>query len=368
MFNLFLKIFLFLSPVAILLLSIPCIPALQFYQFGFFGNSIEISQRQLFCYLSILLFFIAMISVQQRMIQDKLLSAIFLICIFSVYIHPRTMTSFLFILFGFLVYFLVSIYANTKNLSSFFKVIAFVSLFNTIFAILQSLNIHVFYLNKGEIIGMMSYKTQLGIYQAIAIPICYSLNPWLVIVPSVGLLLAKSGTGLVVAILGMAYMFRKHLKFIQSPPIWLGVFTLSALFIYKSLDKIMLRVDGWIEAIKQGVNHIWIGNGFGTFKYIKDAMTKYPVEYKDPYSLYLQIFHAVGIFGIIIFLIFLVIRFMNFRHKTLNEEALFISCLIFAISGFVYSFMDYPRLAGTAIVLFGLLTAIRKENSWSSNI
>ncbi len=50
---------------------------------------------------------------------------------------------------------------------------------------------------------------------------------------------------------------------------------------------------------------------------------------------------------------------------TIKDKVLSTSILIALLVGIEKSFMDYPRLAGTVIVLFGLLTitkGVRSEN------
>ncbi len=359
-FNLLLKVFLLCSPIVFLPLSVPAIASLQFYQFGYFGTSIGLIQFQIFCFSVVLLFTFSMFSKEKRILQDKYIGWLLLISLASVYFHPKTLKFFPSILFGFLLYYLVSVYAKVRNLRPFFYVIAFVSIINTVFALCQSFGFYPILSPKNEIIGLMGYKTQLGIYQALAMPICYALNPCLSIVPAIGLLLSKSGTALIPAIIGMAYLLRKDLLKIQSPILWLSFFTAFAVFIIKNFHQLSIRIPAWIEAITQGINHIFIGNGIGIFSLTLEKESQ-KLFYSDPYSLYLQVFHALGIFGFMALILFILDKFRNVPDGKLND-ALKVSCLIVAISGIGYSFLDYPRLAGTAIVLFGLLTALKGEN------
>lgn len=360
MFDLTLKIFLFLSPIAFLILSIPSIATLQYYQFGFFSNSIEVTQVQIFCYFSIFLLLASFVSTQQRKIKDKYATLIFFIFVVNVYLHPKTIKIFPYILFGFIIYYLVSIYASQRILKNVFKIIAFVSLLNTIFAMLQFFNIHLIYNYKGEIIGLMNYKTQLGIYQALAMPICYVLNPYLIIIPAIGLLLSKSVTSIFAALIGMAFLLNKKRVYIHNPSIWLCIFTVVGLLIYKNFHKIMIRVPAWGEAIKEGINKFFVGNGIGSFHLVTDLNDKYKISFTDPYSIYFQMFHALGVFGLLATLLFVFNMFKDVPRGVLND-GLIASCLIIAVSGIGYSFMDYPRLAGTAIVLLGLLNVVKQK-------
>src|SRR3990167_5697095 len=114
MFNIFLMIFLLLSPVLFLPLSIPGLPSLQFYQFGYFGNSIGLSQYQLFHYMVIILFIAALFDRHKRIFESKFFASIFLISILSFYLHPKTVKFFPAVFLGFLLYYLVVCYADHK--------------------------------------------------------------------------------------------------------------------------------------------------------------------------------------------------------------------------------------------------------------
>jgi len=357
MFNIALGIFLFLSPILFIPLSVPAVATLQFYQFGYFTNNIDVVQLQIFMYGTILLLLAALSSYPRRTVSNGFLNLVLLVCVWSVYWHPVTIKLFPQVFLGFLLYYVVAVWADVKHLRSLFWVIAAVSLLNMVFAILQFFNIHFLMFKQGEIIGLMGYKTQLGIYQAIAMPICFTLNPWLTIIPVLGLFLSHSGTATVAAVGGMWYFLWKKGLRIQSLPVWQSFLGLVAIYIYWHYGQMEIRIGSWIYAIKEGINHVLKGNGIGTFHYIGIA----DHVYTDPYSLYLEIFYSVGILGLIAFILFLGSQLVNRHSKCPVKLAIFSSCLILAIVGFGYSFLDYPRLAGTAIVLFGLLTADRKE-------
>lgn len=364
MFNLFLKIFVFVSPILFLPLSVPALATLQFHQFGYFGSSISLVQLQIFQYGVIILFISALFDKSKRIFQDKYLAALLFFYIVSIYVRPSTIKTFPIIMLGFLLFYLVSTYTKIKSIRSIFMVIAFVSLLNTIFSVLQVFNINWIYMPKEkEIFGLMSYKSQLGIYQALAIPICYCLNPFLSLIPILGLLLSKSATALIPAVIGMLYFFRKKLLRMEMPCAWMSFFILLTVFIVKSFHKLTLRFGAWKEAIKMGADNLLVGNGVGTFNYIDKPPAHPPiyVKYTDPYNLYLEIFYAIGIFGAVAFLLFIIDKFAGLENNNLITRGLASSCFILCLVGLGYSFMDYPRLAGTAIVLFGLLTAVKKE-------
>lgn len=363
MFNIALGIFLFLSPILFLPLSVPAIATLQWYQFGFFTNGIEVVQRQIFMYGIVLLMISALFDVPKRLFGDNMMKWLLLICFCVVYAYPITIKIFPTVFLGFLLYYLVSVCADVRNLKPFFIIIILVSAINSIFSILQIFHIHFLMFKNDEIIGLMGYKTQLGIYQALALPICYIFNPWLCIIPAIGLILSNSATAILSAIIGMFYLLHKKGLRIQSIPIWQVFFMLTLIYLYSHFDRLPIRFESWKYAIQGGIYHWFKGNGICLFNYTKPMDGNNIKLFTDPYNLYLEVFWSLGIFGLLAFLFFLHERFYKFKADNDMKIALFTSCLIFVIVGFGYSFMDYPRLAGTAIVLFGLLTAVKKDGA-----
>ena len=359
MFDLFLKIFLFLSPI-FLIPNNGLAARFQWFQFGYFTSSISILQLQFFQYGTIILFLVALFEKPKRLFQDRYLGILFLFCVLSVYFHPKTITNFHNIFLGFLLYYLVVSY--TRNVKSVLKVVLFVSLFNTIFAILQFFDIHWIYHKTPEIIGLMVLKSHLGIYQALAIPICYALNPWLSIIPIIGLLLSKSLTAIIPAIIGMAYLLRNKIYHLKSMPFIMVAISCFLFFGGRIFYKLSLRFEIWIETLKLISQNLFYGYGIGVFKYLKPVGGDKIIEYTDPYSLYFGAAHALGIFGLIAILFFIISKFKESKNDDLITKGLVVSCLILVISGLGYSFMDYPRLAGTVIILFGLLTITKGED------
>lgn len=356
MFDLVLSIFLLLSPIIFMPLN-GYSARFQWYQFGYYSGSVSLMQLQFFQYGVVLLFLTALFNKPKREFKDKYLGILFALCILGVFLHPKTIQNFHNILLGFLLYYLVVSY--TKNVKTVLKVVVVVALLNTIFSILQFFGTYFPYKSKPDIIGLMSYKSQLGIYQALALPICYAINPYLSIIPLIGLLLSKSITAIIPAIIGMAYLFRRKIFRLKFSYIYFMVFiTLITLLCIKFFQKLSLRFDVWVVTLQMILKKWLYGYGIGTFKYVNSKH----IQYDDPYSLYLEVTHALGILGIIVLIFFLKDKFIGFKNNILIAQGLFASCLILVLCGFGYSFLDYPRLAGTTIILFGLLTVMKGEN------
>ena len=354
MFDLALSIFLLLSPI--IFTSFGFAARYQWFQFGYFSSSINLLQLQFFQYGIVMLFLTALFNKPKRIFQGKYFGILLGLCIWSVFLHPKTIQNFHNILLGFLLYYLVVSYS--KNVREILKVVVAVSALNTLFSILQFFHINFIYYPKADIIGLMSYKSQLGIYQALALPICYALNPFLSIIPLIGLLLSKSVTAIIPAIIGMAYLFRKKIYKLQFTYIYFMAFAFSIIFLgVKFFQKLSLRFDVWVVTLKMIMNKWFYGYGIGTFKYVNSRHT----QYDDPYSLYLGITHALGVLGVIALAFFISSKFRGFKDNSSVAQGLFTSCLVLALCGLGYSFLDYPRLAGTTIVLFGLSTVIKME-------
>jgi len=367
MFDLTLKIFLLLTPI--LYTSFGFAARYQWYQFGYFSGSISLLQLQLFQYGIVALFLAALFDRPKRIFEDKLFAILFVVCAWNMFPHPITIKSFPTVFLGFLLYYLIVTY--TKNVKSILKIVVVVSALNTIFAIFQSFGVYYPFnhdpnpLHDSFIMGLMSYKTNLGIYQAISLPICYVLNPYLAIIPAIGLALSKSGTAIIPAVIGMAYLCRHKLFKVKYINIYIVSFcSLVVLYCVKFFSKLNVRIDVWENTIALIHQKLFYGYGIGTFEYINARS----IKYTDPYSLYLGVTHALGIFGIIALLIFIISKFVGFKYRTQISKGLIASCLILAICGLGYSFMDYSRLAGTSIALFGLLTVQKMEVSCEDQV
>lgn len=362
MFDFVLKIFLFLSPIFWFPYN-GWMARYQFFQFGYFSSSNSLVQLQFFQYGTVVLFLTAMFSKPQRHFKDKYAGFLFLMFILGVLWHPKAIVNFYNILTGFLLYYLVVVYS--KNVKSILEAVVGVAFLNSIWAVLQSFGINLIY-NPAydDAVGLMTYKTHLGIYQALAVPICYIFNPWLSIVPLIGLLLSNSFTAAIPVIIGMVYFSKDKIVKLRSMPIFMLFISCLVVFSGKMFYKLSLRFEVWIETLKMISQNYFYGHGIGVFEYVDLNTGNHgipSIKYSDPYSIYLQTFYALGVFGLIALVLFFYKK-LNFKPEFLISKGLFSSCLILVIVGLCYSFMDYPRLVGTTIALFGLLTVIKGDH------
>jgi len=336
MFDLALVIFLFLSPI-ILLPVIGNITALQFYQSGVIDSTNSMLQLQFFQFGIIVLYIVSLFQKKIRVLQDKWLFFFLIGCLVSVFLHPISVKVIHNIFLGFLLYKLVFEYS--RNIKLILLPIVIVSVLNFIFQSLQFFNINFIY----SYAGLMKNPSHLGTYQALAIPICYMFNPWLAIIPIMGLLLTKTWTAIFAVILVICLKFRKQIIGLGS--MWI-MFFMSCIVLFVSIFyKLMFydlrpRLWVWFETLK---SLTLAGHGFSFSKNLEHIFG----HFDNPYNQYLGILFSVGIFSIPIFI--------WLYNSMKNRGLVFPSCLILAIIALGQSFMDFPRLSGTVIVLFGLL-------------
>ena len=342
-----LGIFLFLSPIVVLIGNNARLnglfAALQYYQFNFFGSAGDTLQLQFFQYGAVALFITALFTKPVRDFKDKYAGLFLLICFINVFLHPSGLRNFGYILLGFLIYYVVV--TRIKNIKGLLWVILAVSLSNTIFALLQFFGIHLIYADTGRIDGLMCISNHLGIYQALALPLCYSLNPYFAIVPLIGLLLSKCVTATMAAVIGMSYFLWKKRFNLGSVTFmcWLSAIAFFIARNYKLIIyKTQLRLWVWVQSLEHILQRPLAGHGIGGFE-----MTN-PIygPFNSPYNLYIEVTYFLGFVGLVVLMLFI--------KDKISSTAVGASCLILLICGLAQSFMDFPRLAGTAIVLFGL--------------
>ena len=332
------------------------VSGLGYYQFRVLANPDLFLQLQFFQFGIVALFIVALLSRPQREFKDRYCGWLLAICFLSVFIHTKSVLLFWNILLGFILYYLVVIY--TKNIKKILWAVISVSALNSVFAVIQFIN------TANRVDGLMRISNHLGIYQAMALPISYLMNPYLIIIPLAGLLLAKNITAFCAGIVGMVYLLRK--KFTVG--IMWRFLSISVLILFTAknfkpiLYKFLVRWEIWREAINNILQKWQWGYGIGGFQFYKAGLG----QSANPYNLYLQVFYFLGIFGLPVFLFFLVDKFLNYKDKT--ARALFASFLIILTAGLAQCVLDFPRLAGTIIVLTAFLTIKKTEEEYRKGV
>jgi len=278
-----------------------------------------------------------MFSKKLRELNDRWLALSLFACLISALLHPKSVILFGNIFLGFLLYKLVFEYSRETGFILFSVIIA--SVLNFIAQIFQLFNIRFIY----DFAGLMRNPSHLGTYYALSIPIFYYFCPILIIIPIIGLLLTKTWTAVFAVILTIGYMFRKKIKALGS--VWLmffmSIIAVAITILHKQMfNDLYPRLLIWQETLKELT---FLGHGFG-FKMVRLNMFDLAT---NTYNVYLGIFYSLGILSIPVFI---------WLKRTLQiRNRLYPSILIIAIIGLAQSVMDFPRLAGTIIVLLALM-------------
>lgn len=351
MFNIALGLFLLLSPIFFLPIQVGNISALQFYQFGVLGNNgYNFSQLQFFQYGTIILFLISLLSRPLREFKDKVSVLLLGLFCLSVYFHPIGVKNFGNIFLGFMLYWLVVVHC--KNYKKLLWILVVVSLLNTVFATLQFFGINLIYQANGRYDGLMLISTHLGVYQAMVLPICYVVSPWFAIIPIIGIALSKSVTAILIMFAWLIIRLRNS-KFKISMPQLILILSGMVWYIIHNWSLILTKIDIRLSVWLPTVDKIWHKIlGFGIVPFSLNS--KYGL-YENVNSIYLELIYILGVVALIP--LFLIVK--NILKSP--DKVLVSSLMIALICGIEKSFLDYPRLAGTFIVLYGFLMISKGE-------
>jgi hypothetical protein len=356
MFNIALGIFLFLSPIFFIPFAGQArlngiIGALQFYQFGSLSLKSGIIQLQFFQYGILFLFMVALMQNSIRSFKNRDIAFLLGLCMLSVIFHPKTVSVFTPVFLGFLLYYLTVKY--TKDIRPFMYIIFSVSVLNTLFAILQFFNIHLLY-NPASIHGAMFSPSHLGSYQALALPISYSIHPLLVFIPLTGLVLSKSATPLLAGAIGMVYLLhRKKGKFII-----LGIISLGIIGNFHNiLYKLALRLNLWRLALLDIIKRPLLGYGIDTFSKTIPPQGTWQWTYNE----FLGVAFSIGLLSWIFIYRFLRNKFSGISQGL--ERTICASCLIATIIFMGQPALHFARLAGTIIILFAFWEILKGGNN-----
>lgn len=364
MFDIALGVFLFLSPIIFIFGNNArlngIVASLGFYQFNTLSLANNVVQLQFFEYGIIALFIIAMTLKPIQNFKDRWFACLLGGCAFSVVMHPKTMSAFIPVFLGFLFYYLVVSYI--KDIKKLLYIIVIVSALNTCFAVLQFFRINIIYnLWSGSVVGMMFSPSHLGTYQAIALPICYMINPLLAIIPFIGLLLSKSFTPLLAVTVGMLYLLypKKNKIFINLAPIGLiAVVGILTVFIFRNYQNIVykftLRLGLWCDILKDIIRNP-LGSGLGNFSKVTPLLG----EWKVPQNEFLGVAFYVGVLSWVFIYMFLKDKFTIAKDNL--HRSIFASCLIILIICLGQSPLHFPRLMGTIIPVFAFLEVLKRR-------
>lgn len=327
----------------------------QYYQLGFFNVQDVSSITFLFMGLGVFYLFTLSLFIEPvRKFKDFYVGILFLLCLLNLLLFPIGIKVFSVILLVTLFYYIV--YTRISSYKAIIYPICIVAAVNTLFAVLQVSGIQWFHntgaLDVGKRIdGLMFLSSYMAFYQAIATPICYFINPWLIVIPLTGIILSGSYVPLIAVVTGMSILLRKKLNLTGIP--FLAVYSLISIYLLFNwkllLYKAWLRIMVWRDAM----DITWFGHSFKTFNSSISAIG----TSNTTYSLYLTIFYYIGIIGLIFFFL-MVRRIFNAyldSDKAILKRCAFTSFLIILFCGITQSFIDFPRLVIPSLSVMLLL-------------
>jgi len=364
-FDVALSILLVLTPTIFVIGNFPklngWVARYQFSLWKFFNaNNVESVQTLFYCFSVLVLFLISMVSRQLRPFKDLPVAILFGLTMFNVLLHPKGVVLLPYIFLGFLLYYIIVAYV--KDIRSIVYPMLIVASLNTLFALLQLVGVHFPYSDTMRCDGVMFLSSHMALYQAISIPLIYMISPWLIIIPIVGLLLSGSIVPLVASLIGMTFLLRRS-NFLSMPMTGIiGAIALYLIFISNGLIyKFMIRLSVWLSSL----DFSFFGHNLGSFKSVLPTIGNSPTTY----SLYLTIYYYLGVAGYCALAYFIIDKVKGFRKSNAGKpfECLFASIVILGLCGLTQSFLDFPRLAFTAIVLLAGLSAFLTRGEVNGN-
>lgn len=355
MFDIVLSLFLILSAIFVFPV-IGNIEALKYFQFKVIGNiGYNYLQLQFFQFGIIVLFITALLSKPNREFKDKYSVFVLVLMLAGVFIHPKSVLFFGNIFLGFILYYLVTVY--TYDYKWVMKSVAFVAILNFVFSVLQFFNINLIYQPTGRIDGLMLNSAHLGVYQAIALPICYAINPFLVIIPIVTILLSKSITAILIMAIWLISVYWKKI-FDMGSLMFMAVFSLCVgmgIYLFPAIQsKLLIRLMAWKPIMDLVYQKPYFGYGVQPIQ-IKSLAG----QFDNPCSIYIEILFYFGA-SILIPLYFLV------KDKLAIKDYVLKACFIIALAaGIEKSYFDFPRLSTTVIVIMAFININKGEHDVS---
>ena len=351
MFDIALSLFLIISAIFIAP-NWGNIHALKFFQFGVIGNpGYNFAQLLFFQFGVLSLFLISLFSKPRRAFNDVWARVVIIILFLLVLLHPISVRMFGNIFLGILLYYLVTVY--TEDYKRIMNSVVFVSILNTVFALLQAVGIFLIYAPTGRIDGLMCTSTHLGIYQTIALPICYAVNPWLTIFPIISIVLSKSVAAILILAGWVLWTLRKRI-FMHGSLGFMAVVSILTAFVFilypAVIQKIGIRLCIWLPVLQEIYQRPYIGHGFKAVQ----INTKVGL-WENPSSLYIQLAYYGG-------LSLLVPLYAFIKEKFLCFDRTLVACFVIAlVAGIEKSYFDFPRLATTVIILTAFMNITKGE-------
>ncbi len=352
LFNLALKVFLFLSPI-----------------FFFWEYKSSYVQGMFFVFGSFALFGMSLGLEVRRKFSNPWLSMFLLGALIRVFVGGNfnsesewfnfwmSSAGFIYILAGVLLFY--TVYSHAEDSKNYLTPILAVCSVNLILVVAQLLGHDFMWSNNLSIGGFMGISSQLGQYSAMSIPVLAFISPWLVVIPLFTLYASGSISSIVALSAGIAFwgwQRKKKLMLFLIIPILFGCFNYKLI-----VQKWRCRPIMWEKTLRVILKRPYLGHGYRSFtKAVVQPEAKGIVggkEYSRPHSDPLHTVQEMG-FPIMIFVGGFFLSLWK-KFKVAKKDALtyFLatSVLIVIVNGSGQTLIRYASLAGTFIVLLAFL-------------
>ena len=361
-FNISLKTFLFLSPL-----------------YFFRSYTISTARGMFFLFGSFALFGISLVCEPKRTFYNPWVALILLAALLRVFVGDNLGTSagewfnfwlssagFIYVLAGVLL--LRTVYCHAENIKQYFTPILIVCILNLILVTAQLTGHDFMWTNRPSLCGFMSISSQLGQYSALSIPLVFSINPYLAIIPLITLIASKSVSAILATFIGaivfLALVGRN--KKIIALVVVLGI-GLGALNFGYVKTKWRCRPIMWEKTLKVALQKPYLGHGYQSFneKVVQGSKSVSigGTEFSRAHNDYLHNSQELG-FPIVIFVVGLLASLWK-KFKGTNKDALVCllatSVLIVLINSCGQTLIRYAEISGTFIVILSLFMVKLKE-------
>ncbi len=369
-FNLALKIFLFLSPI-----------------FFFRDYQLSMARGLFFVTGSFALFGISLGLTPKREFSNVWISAFLLLALIRAFIGNdigdgewfnfwMNFAGFIYVLAGVLLFYVVYVY--TENIKQYFTPIVCVCILNFILVFAQFINYDFMWLQTGydtKYCGFIGLASQLGQYSAMSFPIMFFIHPLLSIIPLFTLLLSKSISSLIALTVGACFMSWQYKKRIYIVLIIIAVALLSVFNFKYIKTKYYARPEVWKSTLNLALKKPYLGWGYRS--YTREITSDKLVdkignrEVQRPQNDWLHTAQELGFPIVVCVAMFFFGLFKKFKSLGRGKDKLIV-CLatpivIVLVNMSGQSLIRYSSVASTFIVLLALF-CIRIDSKEDNNV
>jgi len=354
-FNLALKIFLFLSPI-------------------FFFKQFQLSlARGLFFILGTFVLFGISLSLEpKRKFSNIWLSLFLLLALIRIFFNndfgnPQaewfnfwmSCANFIYVFCGVLLFYVVYCYADESK--EYLKSIVWVCAINSLLTFAQIFKGDFMWQHTLSICGFMENSSQLGQYSAMSLPILSYINPFLAGLALFTLIASRSVSPILASVVGVAFLGSfKGIRVRIKAGIGILLVLIGLLNFGYISRKFQCRPVMWQKTLKVALQKPYLGWGYGSFK---EKVTKVKaigslggMEYSRPHNDYLHTAQELGFPIVIVAGLFFVGLYKKFKLASKNELTLCLatSIIVVLVNMNGQTLIRYASVAGTFIILLAL--------------